>query len=74
MGKYIPPTPAEIHSLGWGFMDGAIWKKQSYEKRIKAGIQVTDDIKNEPHYYRLGYFLSNRGKWVFAAGAALPCL
>lgn len=74
MGKYIPPTAAEIHSLGWGFMDGIHIKGQSYEKRIKAGIRFSDDIKNEPHYYRLGYFLTNRGKWVLGAAGVVPCL
>jgi hypothetical protein len=74
MGKYFPPTSAEIHAFGWGFMDGVHIRGQKYEKRIKSGIRFSDDIKAEPHYYRLGYFLTNRGKWIFGVLSFTPCL
>lgn len=72
MGKYIPPTSKEIHAFGWGFMDGLTFKSQNYETRIKDAMNLLDDIKKEPHYYRLGYFITNRLKWV--GGASLVCL
>lgn len=61
--KYIPPTAAELHSFGWGVMDGVSYKKQPNQMvdRVK---KLTPDVRNEPHYYRAGYFLGNRCKWI----------
>jgi len=75
MGEYFPPSAPEIHALGWGIMDGIHVKSQSYEKRIKAGIRFSEDIEKEPHYYRFGYFLSNRMKWILGSiGVVGSCL
>ena len=74
MGKYFPPTSAEIHAFGWGLMDGVHIKGVGYEKRIKTAMNLLDDVQKEPHYYRWGYFMTNRSKWVIGALVGLPCL
>lgn len=70
MRKYFPPKAAEIHSLGWGLMDGISFRRQGYNAGFDRAKQNSDDVRNEPHYYRLGYFLANRGKWCGAAAVA----
>jgi hypothetical protein len=69
MGKYIPPTAAEIHSLGVGLMDGVRASKSPYKKIAKAQ-ELIPDIEKEPHYYRAGYFVTNRLKWIVGGAAA----
>jgi len=61
----------EWHAFAWGLMDGFSLKKQSYEKRISAARTFSEDIKKEPHYYRTGYFLTNRGKWIIGTTISL---
>jgi len=69
--KLFPPTYAEFHSLGWGIMDG-VGHKSAPNDMVERVSGLTPDVRNEPHYYRLGYFLGNRLKWVgvtlFGAG------
>lgn len=55
----------EFHSFGIGLMDG-LTHKNVYSTLEKA--QEIPDVNREPHYYRAGYFVSNRVKWVICAG------
>lgn len=74
-GKYFPPTSAEIHAFGWGLMDGARIRNKGYQRAIADALKYSDDVKKESHYYRAGYFLTNRVKWgvvgYMAGGCAL---
>jgi len=68
MGKFFPPTVEEFHSTGIGIMDGAT-HKPIYSTLNKAKNEIPD-VNKEPHYYRLGYFLANRSKYL-AVGLGL---
>ena len=70
--KLFPPTYAEFHALGWGLMDG-VGHKAAPNDMVAKVSDLTPDVRNEPHYYRLGYFVGNRGKWIMATvlGAGL---
>lgn len=69
MGKYWPPTAAEIHSLGIGLMDGVRAGRSPYQK-IATAQELIPDIEAEPHYYRAGYFVTNRVKWIIGGAAS----
>jgi len=54
-------------------MDGISYKKKPNEN-VKVVRNLSEDVRNEPHYYRLGYFMGNRGKWVLASGIGISIL
>lgn len=62
---YIDYT--ELHSFGLGLMHGVHFKKRNYKEQVNWAAENNEDVEKETHYYELGYFLSNRSKWVAAA-------
>ena len=62
MGKYIPPTPAEIHATGIGFLDAHKSGEESFEEALKDAEKDFDDVRHEKHYYRAGYGIRNQWK------------
>lgn len=61
----------EIHAFGAGLIDGAMFGRQNYEKRKDSTAEDIRDVRRETHYYKAGYFLANRSKWVLGTFWAL---
>lgn len=61
----------EIHAFGAGLIDGAMFSSQNYEKRKNSTMDDIKDVQRETHYYKAGYFLANRSKWVLGTFWAL---
>jgi len=70
MGKYIPPTAAEIHACGIGGMDGLSFKDKRYDEAMQIARGEFADVRHEPHYYRLGYFITHKTKIITGTLAA----
>jgi len=57
---------SELHSLGLGIIDGLTHKSQDYHKVVQRTLVRNKDVDKETHYYRIGYFLSNRAKYLLS--------
>lgn len=64
--KLWPPTYHEFHALGIGLMDGISLRGMRYDDALNIASEEFKDVKCEPHYYRLGFFLTQKGKWIIA--------
>ena len=51
-----------FHSFGIGLMDGLGHHKKGY--RLKSAKNLFPDVDEKPHYYDVGYFIANRGKYA----------
>jgi hypothetical protein len=69
--KLWPPTYHEFHAFGIGLMDGISLKGTRYDEALNIASQEFKDVKCEPHYYRTGYFLTQKGKWIIATFAGV---
>jgi len=71
MGKYIPPTPAEIHATGIGFLDAHKADKETFEEALSDAEKDFNDVRHEKHYYRAGYGIRNQWKTSVTALSGL---
>ena len=71
MGKYFPPESAEVHSFGIGMMNGIAHNGINFNRSLDIAEDNFDDVRREKHYYRTGYFITNRGKWIISTALAL---
>lgn len=68
VGKYWPPTAAELHACAFGLWDGLHYKNGA--DRFKRARATYDEVRREPHYYKAAYMAASHGKFsVPAAGA-----
>lgn len=58
-------SAAEWHAATLGLMDGCGIHGQGY--RLEYWTNTFGDVKQEPHYYELGYSVGHTGKYVAAA-------
>lgn len=66
-GKLISYT--EIHAAGLGLIDGIGFHGKGY--RLEYWMEKLDDVKEEPHYYELGYSAARMFKYLAALGFIL---
>jgi hypothetical protein len=55
-------------------MDGISLKGTRYDEALNIASQEFEDVKCEPHYYRTGYFLTQKGKWIIATFAGVQII
>lgn len=66
-GKLVDYT--EWHAFGLGLIDGVGFHNKGY--RLEYWMKQLDDVKEEPHYYEVGYFAARLLKYLTAAGLIL---
>lgn len=69
-GKIVNYT--ELHAFGVGVIHGLRFQgKKKYRDVVDWASEKHEDVEKETHYYELGYFVGQNGKWFGAGGLLL---
>lgn len=53
-----------VHAFGLGLKHGLMLHKKEYMDVVDWASENHEDVESKTHYYELGYFITNRVKWV----------
>ena len=55
-----------VHAFGLGLKHGVMMHRKEYDEVVDWASEHHEDVESKTHYYELGYFTTNRLKWVGA--------